>query len=238
VWLRPASKAVLGWGAALAFCLYWLVSLVLSGLPESWTNSYAEVSSSLDQTGALAFLTTAIVAPVVEEVLFRGLIFTRLRSVCPGWAAIVISAAVFGACHGEFIWFCYAFFLGVIFALLVEMTGSILPSMVMHLVFNTTNEVYAILLECVGTDGSGAFYVVFRAVLPFVLATVGTVFCALRLRGAVSASPVPFVSAEPQEPLTASEAVSAVQSQETPRPSGAAWDRDSGPNHKFPPQRM
>jgi hypothetical protein len=95
-----------------------------------------------------------------------------------------------------------------------------------------------LLLESVGDEVSGAFYIVFRAVIPFILATVGTVFCALRLRAAVSAAPVPFVAEEPGTGEAVSEAIPAVQSQETPRPSGARWDSDSGPAHKFPPQRM
>jgi membrane protease YdiL (CAAX protease family) len=241
VWLRPAAKTVVLWGMGLAFCLYWLVSLVLGALPESWTQSYAEASSSVEQTGVLAVLATAIVAPVVEEVVFRGLIFTRLRAVCPGWVAVVVSAAIFGACHGELIWFCYAFVLGLIFALMTEKTGSILPGMVMHLVFNSTNEAYMLLLdglEPMMGDEPGVVYVVMFGVIPFLLATVGTVVCALRLRAAVSAAPVPFVAEKPGTGETVSEAVPAVQCQETPRTAGAAWDQDSGPNHKFPPQRM
>jgi membrane protease YdiL (CAAX protease family) len=213
------------------------VSLVLGALPEDWTNSYAEAASFVDQTGVLAFVATALVAPVVEEVLFRGLIFTRLRRVMPGWAAVVLSAAVFGACHGEFVWFCYAFFLGVIFALLTEKTGSILPSMVMHLVFNTTNEVYAILLERVGDDVSGAFYIVFQAVIPFFLATAGTVFCAIGLRAALKNTPMADAEEACQAEPSAVAAPPLVQCQETPRPAGAAWDQDSGPGHQFPPQR-
>jgi hypothetical protein len=113
--------------------------------------------------------------------------------------------------------------------------------MVMHLVFNSTNEAYMLLLDGLEPmlgDEPGVAYVVMCGVILFLLATVGTVFCALRLRAAVSAAPVPFVAEEPGTGETVSEAVPAVQSQETPRPSGAAWDRDSGPDHKFPPQRM
>jgi hypothetical protein len=246
VWVRPVPRQVLYWGMGLALCLYWLVSLVLSALPATWTESYAEASSSAEQTGAVAFIATALVAPVVEEVVFRGLIFTRLRRVMPGWAAIVLSAAVFGVCHGNFLWFCYAFGLGVIFALMVEKTGSILPGMAMHLVFNTTNEVYMIVLEgleaVVGSEPASlpawVVYVLLRAVIPACLALVGTVLCTFGLWDAVNAAPVPFVAAEPETEETVPEAVPEVQSRETPRPVGAWWDSDSGAGHKFPPQWM
>ena len=101
VWLRRAPGAVLGWGAGLAFCLYWLVTLVLAYLPESWTSSYVDASASLEEVSVMAFLSTALVAPVVEEVVFRGLIYTRLQRAMDARWAVVVSAAVFGACHGS-----------------------------------------------------------------------------------------------------------------------------------------
>jgi len=192
VWLRPVPGRVLAWAAALAFCLYWLVNLVLSLLPEPWLESYGEASAGLQEISVIAVLATAVAAPIVEETVFRGLIYTRLQRAMPGWLAVVLSAALFGACHGEPMWIAYAFVLGFIFALLVWKTGSILPSLLMHVVFNTTNEVVTLL---VGEDTPLWFLV-----LTWAAATAGTLFCALRLRRALAAAPPPPPPGPPQNP--------------------------------------
>lgn len=239
VWLRRAPGAVLGWGAGLAFCLYWLVTLVLAYLPESWMSSYVDASASLEEVSVMAFLSTALVAPVVEEVVFRGLIYTRLQRAMDARWAVVVSAAVFGACHGELVWFCYAFVLGLIFAQLTRHTGSILPSMVMHVVFNATGQ----LVSLVFPEGIGI--AVFLVIL--LLATGGTAFCAIQVRAAViqmprsGAQPEPAKAPEghrtPARPVQAQRPTGEPREEapRSPRTQGAAWDEDSGPNHRFPP---
>lgn len=240
LWLEPASGLVFGWAAGLAFCLYWTVTLAMSYLPESWLNDYAEASSVLDQTGFVAVLATAIVGPIAEEVVFRGLIFTRLRRVLPGQWAIVISAAVFGLCHGNFVWFLYAFSLGLIFAWVTERTGSILPSMVMHIVFNSTSELAGLL-----GDETGIVFFVF--VLAF--GTAGTVFCALQLRNAVPPRKTRAADSFETEDRTVTVQNSAsterpaapelpIQPEKPARPGQACWDEDSGPDHRFPPDKL
>lgn len=182
VWIKRAPGRVFLWGALLAFCLYWTVTLVMGLLPEKWLESYGEASESLNEAGPLPFLATALVAPVVEELIFRGLIFTRLRQAMPWRVAAALSALIFGACHGELVWFCYAFLLGLIFALVTGATGSILPSMVMHIVFNTTNE----LLTLTSPDWAPGSVL---SLLIFLCATAGTAGCAVMLQSALKSQP-------------------------------------------------
>ena len=240
LWLEPASGRVFGWAAGLAFCLFWTVTLVMSYLPESWMNSYTEASSVLDQTGFLTILSTSIIGPIAEEVVFRGLIFTRLHRVLPGQWAIVVSAAVFGVCHGNFIWFLYAFSMGLIFAWVMERTGSILPSMAMHIVFNTVNNLAGLLGDETGIG-------LFLLILAF--GTAGAAFCAIQLRNAVPPrntqdaalfemgdSTVTVQDSAPAERLAAPE--QSAQPEKPARPGQACWDEDSGPNHRFPPSKL
>lgn len=81
----------------------------------------------------------------VEETLYRGIIFTafRKRSVLTG---IVISALCFGLMHMNFNQMLYAIYLGVIFALIVEATGSLVSTMILHMLFNAVNTVYVYIL--------------------------------------------------------------------------------------------
>lgn len=228
LWLRPVPGRLLGWCAALAFCLYWLVTLMLSMLPASWMEDYLAASEGLNQTGLLAILATAIMAPLVEEVIFRGLIFTRLNRVMPSGLAISLAAIIFGVCHGQMVWFCYALVLGLIFGYITKSTGSILSAVLMHFVFNASNEIMVLVGEW--EPGAVGWTVI------FVVAIVGTAFCAVRVRRAISSMPIPFVVKE--VPCFVPEDAAFIEAvpprQECPGP--AMWDSDSGPRHRFPPQ--
>ena len=144
VGVRPASPRVVLWGALTAFCLYFFVMLALNLLPEEWLEGYNQASEALGDTGVMAFLAVAIVGPVTEEVIFRGLIFSRLRRAMRPWLAVVLASAVFALRHGQVVWICYTFVVGLVFTAVAAGAGSIVPSVVMHIVFNATNEVMAL----------------------------------------------------------------------------------------------
>lgn len=147
LWLRRVDGPTLWTGAALAPGLYLIVTLVLATLPDAWTESYNEAASGIE-TGSLAgVVAIALIAPAVEEVIFRGLIMTRLGQAMPGWLAVVLSAAVFGACHGHPVWFGYAFVLGLVFGFIDLRAGSILPSILGHVAFNVIGQIFTFIPE-------------------------------------------------------------------------------------------
>lgn len=87
---------------------------------------------------ALLTLSAAIMAPLVEELFFRGLFFRALGAVIPPWAAIVTSSIVFALVHVTPAVLPGLFLFAVIAAMLVHRTGRIGPAWVMHVAFNTT----------------------------------------------------------------------------------------------------
>lgn len=147
LWLRRVDVPILWTGAALSPGLYLIVTLVLAALPDAWTQSYNDAASGIDTGSFIGVLSVALVAPVVEELIFRGLIMTRLSRVMPGWLAVVLAAAVFGACHGHPVWAGYAFVLGTLYGFVALRAGSILPSILGHLVFNAIGQVFTFMPE-------------------------------------------------------------------------------------------
>ena len=121
--------------------LYAAVSLILGTLPESWMEEYAEAAASLNQKGVLITVATVLAAPLVEEIIFRGLVLSRLSRVLPGWLAVLLSALLFGVCHGQIIWMAYAFVLGVIFGFFALRSKSIWPSLCAHILFNGIGQI-------------------------------------------------------------------------------------------------
>ncbi|RDY31794.1 CPBP family intramembrane glutamic endopeptidase [Lachnotalea glycerini] len=83
----------------------------------------------------LNLLLMAVIPAISEEFVFRGILFHTYRksSVLYG---VVISGIVFGLMHLNFNQFSYAFVLGIVFALLIEATGSIYSTMIAHFFIN------------------------------------------------------------------------------------------------------
>lgn len=230
--LRRTPGKLLAWSAALAFCLYWLVSLVLSLLPESVMAGYDEASAGLYDTGFLAVVGTALISPIVEEIVFRGLIYSRLeRSMRPA-TAVAVSAMIFAFCHGQMVWVCYACVLGVIFGHVTSLSRSLLPALLMHIVFNTTNEILVLL----GDWQPG----VVGAILILLVGVGGTLFCGRKvLTLAALEYRKAWEAAQAAEKPAPDEPVAEAQEPARPtKPARAAWDADSGAHHRFPPERM
>jgi membrane protease YdiL (CAAX protease family) len=119
-------------------CLAGFVGLLLNMLPipESVWEEYNSEAAMLGNTGMLAIIASVIIAPVSEEIFFRGLVYTRLRKAMPSAVAMVLSSLVFGLLHGQLIWICYAFFVGIAMAIVFERTGTVRATIAVHLAFN------------------------------------------------------------------------------------------------------
>ena len=81
-------------------------------------------------------LAACVGAPLAEEIVFRGYLQGALQRTLPTWAAIAITAAVFGAVHGLPCALPIGL-LGCLFGWLRARHGSLLPSMLAHAVHNS-----------------------------------------------------------------------------------------------------
>ncbi len=77
-----------------------------------------------------------VVAPIVEEIFFRGFVFAGLAGRYGWLKAGLISAALFSVIHLQPLALPPIFILGFIFALLYQRSGSIWPAILMHLSTN------------------------------------------------------------------------------------------------------
>lgn len=82
-----------------------------------------------------------VVAPLAEEILFRQVIYRRLRSISPVWLAVIVSALLFGLYHGNLVQGIYAFIMGCLLALMYEWTGSLAASVVFHMAANHVSDI-------------------------------------------------------------------------------------------------
>lgn len=90
---------------------------------------------------AVEILSAVVIAPIVEEMIFRGCVYTRLRRGMPTAAAILASAFAFGWVHGTIVALLYATVLGALLAYVYVKFESLLAPILLHMSFNLANYV-------------------------------------------------------------------------------------------------
>lgn len=93
----------------------------------------------------IAVLVVGVMPAILEESVYRGVFYNEYRKLNTR-AAIILSALLFGLLHMNLNQFSYAFVLGAIFALVIEATDSIVSTMIMHFVINSTSVINGYLL--------------------------------------------------------------------------------------------
>lgn len=146
----------------VAYVAYFIVSAVVLvmvvwlvpdfNLTQEQDTGFAGVSRHYELL--LVFVTLVIIAPIAEELLFRGYLYSKIRTYAGVTVAILLSSVLFGAIHGQWNVALDTFSLAVIACVLREITGSIWAGTLLHSLKNGV-----------------AFYLVF--VNPTMLSTLG-----------------------------------------------------------------
>lgn len=112
------------------------VFFALTGLVDS-SAAYQEVAER--QYGVvlgLGLLLYGVVSPITEEIIFRGLIFNRMRRYMPHAAAVIVSGLLFGIYHGNWVQGLYGGCMGILMAYLYERTHSFFTPCLFHATAN------------------------------------------------------------------------------------------------------
>lgn len=148
-----------------ALNVFFSVTIPLLPLPEEIMNAVNAQFSGL-YTGASLFtqiFTVAVVTPIVEELIFRGIGMSRLTPLIGGVGAAAVTAVVFGFAHGTVVAVLYAAAMGIVFALMYTRYNSVVPSVVAHAFFNLTSFWLAEIPE--GTAIIGVYFIAIAMLL-------------------------------------------------------------------------
>lgn len=138
-YLASRPWAALFWVAIMAFGI-----ILPSEQLQEWMGT--DMPEAMEQLlmrmmgNPFGYLAIGIMAPLAEEVVFRGAILRTLLRVFGNrwhWVAIAISALVFGAVHGNLPQFVHATIIGMLLGWMYYRTGSIVPGIVLHWVNNS-----------------------------------------------------------------------------------------------------
>lgn len=138
-YIRSRPWAVLVWAIFLALGsilpLQWLYEQTQIAMPDHLVQLFTAILG--ERWGYLAL---GILAPIAEEMVFRGAILRTLLQVFKGkmsWFAIFISALLFGTVHGNLLQGMHATLIGILLGWMYYRSGSIIPGIVYHWVNNT-----------------------------------------------------------------------------------------------------
>jgi membrane protease YdiL (CAAX protease family) len=132
----PASGVGLGCGLLLgsfAFNLFYNLFLALFG--QRAQVNLVPIMARLTSPWPL-LVAAALVAPMVEELFFRGFVYAGLRERYGWLRAAVISSALFSVLHLQPLAIPPIFLLGMMFAFIYERSRSLWPAILMHVVMN------------------------------------------------------------------------------------------------------
>lgn len=132
------------WGTLLWVALFSLGTIIpLSFLYEQLgiemdENTQQIITSMMKEPWG--YVAVGILAPLAEEVVFRGAILRTLLGIMSKknhWVAIMISAAIFGVVHANLAQFINALLMGLLLGWMYYRTGSLVPGILLHWINNT-----------------------------------------------------------------------------------------------------
>ncbi len=176
IWYRHMKKQEKGFkyalnpivvllGLVLGVGIQGVTSLLLNFIyfvfPASWTASYDTLMETmLDSSSPVMIILVAIMAPLAEELFFRGVAINYGCRYFPPYVVLIIQAVCFGILHGNPVQFTYATIIGLVLGLVALEYKSVWPGVVVHIGVNASAEVLSLIgieIPMLAMAAAGAF---------------------------------------------------------------------------------
>lgn len=116
-----------------------IVTGMISMIFPSWLENYMELMETAGLSGEVSLLMmiySVCLAPISEELIFRGVTYKIARRAFPFWIANIIQALLFGIFHMNPLQGCYTFILGLFMGYICEKGGTLYHAILFHVLFN------------------------------------------------------------------------------------------------------
>ncbi len=116
-----------------------VISILSNAAPDLFS-SYKELIQSMSGSEAswMTVFSVSLLAPIAEELLFRGVALNYAKRALPVKAAIFFQAVLFGIYHLNLVQFVYATLIGTLLGMLAHRAGSVIPGIVLHVIINVS----------------------------------------------------------------------------------------------------
>ena len=133
----PLMAGMVGVGGVIGFILNPLLTVPFG---VSMSDNSTLVGVMMNSNPFLRILTAGILAPIVEEMIFRKLLIDRTMRYGE-WVAVLTSGLMFGLFHGNFSQFFFATLIGGFFAYIYVRTGRVWYTIGLHMILNLSTSV-------------------------------------------------------------------------------------------------
>lgn len=116
-----------------------------TAISDSFNSAQNALSADDPASAALRVFHAVVFAPVFEEFWFRGMVLHTLKPYGNGFA-IFVSSLLFGLTHANLGQFLYTTVIGVVLGYVAVQTSSLIPSMIMHAMFNSVGSITSLLM--------------------------------------------------------------------------------------------
>lgn len=140
---QVVAGVTIGFGMLGIVNLYMIAVTYLADKVPAIAASYLQYTDAVSDSDVtilfervLMFISVSLIIPVMEEILFRGIIMSEFLSAMGAVPAIILSAIIFGLFHGQPIQIGYAIVCGVILGCVYFFSKSLILPIIVHSVFN------------------------------------------------------------------------------------------------------
>lgn len=173
VWKPQRIVGIVGCGIGVQLAISMLLTILLPLFPRIQENYMQIMNTLTGNDTVLMVICVCILAPISEELIFRGLMAGILRKVLPWQAALVIQAVLFGVYHLNLVQGIYATLLGLILGYTAYRYNSVIPGMLLHMAINSSSYLVSYLLPA-EVENQLWMQLVFGTI-----GLVGTVLCSI-----------------------------------------------------------
>lgn len=126
------------------------LSMFISLLPlDNIIGSYEDTSALLMNSNFLVlFISLGIIVPIAEELIYRGIVYNRVKKYSNDKIAIIVSALAFGIFHFNLVQIVFAGVMGIVLAYVYSRYKTITAPILLHMAVNQISVIFT----CTGFD--------------------------------------------------------------------------------------
>jgi membrane protease YdiL (CAAX protease family) len=124
--------------ATRGFGMLWHYVTLNYGWTPTSTNDLLTMFGTTPASIVLAIICVVVIAPFIEEIIFRGVFLSTFETVMPSWVATVLTAAIFALYHGSLWAFTPHFFHALVLGYLATTRKTLWPAIGLHALYNAT----------------------------------------------------------------------------------------------------
>lgn len=147
-------------GMAMAIFILYILAIIDSIYPlKNISGDYEDLMNTIMSGNfVIVFITVGILGPIIEEIIFRGLVLSELRKVTHNTSAVIIQGVLFGIYHLNPLQAMYASVIGIVLGYVMLRYKTLWAPILVHIFFNSLNILLDKMLSEQHAQSYGAIY--------------------------------------------------------------------------------